>query len=698
MRLRPSALACLAALPLLLFLACRSPYQRDSGTGSVTIGFSAKAKTILPNFAAAVSQYRVSASKSGSATQTKTTPSGGSVAFENLEAGSWKFDAAALDAAGASIGAGSATLNVSSGLNATLGIPIAFAGLTGAGTGGFSIKVLWPADLGIGSVTASMTGISLISSIPTMEGQDYQTTIVGNDIPVGPHALTLTFMRGSASAGAFVESVNICSGLTANSWIDGNGKVQPAWTFQTSDFLDASASLGGLSIAGAGFSFDPSITTYYLYPFDADNVSFTPSSSIDGQYITYSWNQATPVELANNATPSPLEFESWINPNVLSITVTAPDRSTHKTYDLHIQIYNVIYDANGGSGDPPVILVSRPAGRSVTLTDAGSMTNAGYGFVGWNSLASGTGTHYDAGSQVTLSTSNITLYAQWANPSLAAALGSMKAGGSFIISGPMSAGDLSLLKQTLLAAAASVALDMRNVTLDVDYLGHQSLPYGAFSDCTMLSSIALPNSLEVISDSCFSGCTGLTSLSIPDSVISAGAQFIAGCTNLQSLHLGAQLGYVPTPPYMPPSRMFEGPLPNLTTITVSVSPPSVYYSVIGGVLYGLGDKILIRYPAGQTGAIFSIPSGTMTIGYYAFQDCKVGTIVVPTSINNIMAGAFGDYSHTVQFLSTSPGSISNTGGSPFGSSPPPTLMVPATPANVLGDYQTKWPGPSYTTF
>ena len=58
---------------------------------------------------------------------------------------------------------------------------------------------------------------------------------------------------------------------------------------------------------------------------------------------------------------------------------------------------------------------------------------------------------------------------------------------------------------------------------------------GAFSGCTALTGIELPDTVTSIGDSAFSGCTALTSIVIPDAVKSIGASAFSGCTSLTSI-------------------------------------------------------------------------------------------------------------------------------------------------------------------
>ena len=57
----------------------------------------------------------------------------------------------------------------------------------------------------------------------------------------------------------------------------------------------------------------------------------------------------------------------------------------------------------------------------------------------------------------------------------------------------------------------------------------------AFSDCTGLTGITIPNSVMSIGSYAFSGCTSLTSITIPDSVTNIKDNTFSGCTGLTSI-------------------------------------------------------------------------------------------------------------------------------------------------------------------
>ena len=72
--------------------------------------------------------------------------------------------------------------------------------------------------------------------------------------------------------------------------------------------------------------------------------------------------------------------------------------------------FNINTATTGTASSPTLTSID---GASINLSTIGSMTKSGYGLLGWNTAAAGTGTMYQVGSSYT-PTTNITLYAIWA--------------------------------------------------------------------------------------------------------------------------------------------------------------------------------------------------------------------------------------------------------------------------------------------
>jgi hypothetical protein len=75
--------------------------------------------------------------------------------------------------------------------------------------------------------------------------------------------------------------------------------------------------------------------------------------------------------------------------------------------------YNITYNGNGyTSGTLPTDTNSYVQGSTVTIAGSGNIVRSGDTFVCWNTTADGTGTNYNTGSTLVIS-SNTTLYAKW---------------------------------------------------------------------------------------------------------------------------------------------------------------------------------------------------------------------------------------------------------------------------------------------
>jgi protein involved in polysaccharide export with SLBB domain len=82
-----------------------------------------------------------------------------------------------------------------------------------------------------------------------------------------------------------------------------------------------------------------------------------------------------------------------------------------------VRQYTVTFNANGATGGTPPTPQTVYNGISIAIPDQGNLVNTGKNFTGWNTAADGTGTTYNAGDTLAVS-SDVTLYAQWVDPSV----------------------------------------------------------------------------------------------------------------------------------------------------------------------------------------------------------------------------------------------------------------------------------------
>ena len=134
-----------------------------------------------------------------------------------------------------------------------------------------------------------------------------------------------------------------------------------------------------------------------------------------------------------------------------------------------------------------------------------------------------------------------------------------------------------------------------------------SIGDNAFSGCSFLISITIPDSVTSIGDSVFYR-SSLTSVTIPDSVAQIGVNPFECCYALNG-------------------------------ISVSLEQP--YFAAIDGVLFRKADKALISYPARKSSSTYTIPQGITTIGDSAFSYCKsLMSVTIPDSVTSIGDSAF----------------------------------------------------------
>ncbi|MBQ7378347.1 MAG: leucine-rich repeat domain-containing protein [Clostridia bacterium] len=148
--------------------------------------------------------------------------------------------------------------------------------------------------------------------------------------------------------------------------------------------------------------------------------------------------------------------------------------------------------------------------------------------------------------------------------------------------------------------------------------------YGAFSNCTSLKSITIPNSVTSIGNYAFSDCTSLTSITIPDSVTSIGYSAFTGCTSLMSINI-------------PDSVISIG-------MEAFSGCPCLGNTVYEGIYY-FGNECnpyhALIGPVDRTQLSYKIHENTKLICDRAFYDCtSLREITIPNSVTNIGDQAF----------------------------------------------------------
>ena len=168
-----------------------------------------------------------------------------------------------------------------------------------------------------------------------------------------------------------------------------------------------------------------------------------------------------------------------------------------------------------------------------------------------------------------------------------------------------------------------------------------NIGYHAFYNCSNLMSVAIPDSVASIGADAFYNCSGLTSVTITDSVTSIGNSAFSGCSGLTSVTIPNGVTNIGNSAFSGCSGLTSVTIPNgvtnignfafsgcsgLTSVTIPNSVTTIGYQAFSGC-------------SGLTNV--TIPKGVTSIGGFAFSDCNsLTSVTIPDSMTSIGVYAF----------------------------------------------------------
>lgn len=217
-------------------------------------------------------------------------------------------------------------------------------------------------------------------------------------------------------------------------------------------------------------------------------------------------------------------------------------------------------------------------------------------------------------------------------------------------------GDLTYMNYGGWIEITDCSIDVETVEIPekIDNTTVRDIGENAFSGCSALTQVTIPDTVKTIGTNAFNGCSSLKSIELPVRLQKIGFNAFYSCTNLSSIEIpnsattiegfafnncyGLKTITIPTNVETIGNRAFYD-CNSLTEIIVADGNES--FTSKDGVLYNSDFTKIICYPAGKSGENYTVADSVTIIGDAAFYNCRGLTeIVLPDKLTTIEDFAF----------------------------------------------------------
>ena len=154
---------------------------------------------------------------------------------------------------------------------------------------------------------------------------------------------------------------------------------------------------------------------------------------------------------------------------------------------------------------------------------------------------------------------------------------------------------------------------------------------GAFTDCSKLTTVKLPENLEGLDYALFRRCVSLTNINIPKNLISIYEEAFIGCISLNEIDIPSSVKNIS-------SSAFTNCY-NLFNVTIDANNP--YYEIEQGIIYAKDGSTLIMTAAVQNQTEITIKEGIKELNEDSLGMCSNAEIInLPNSLEKIYGTTF----------------------------------------------------------